>query len=237
MPNRPRNKREKMKRQNLQFAVLVITMGIVAQSQAAILTENVVVNPTAEGNDLTFDIAQFNTSLGTLNSVDLNLTPTFDFGYSVYNSGNTPLTVGYAFVGDPQASLSSAIGLNGTWSSSQTLEQQNFTANPGFTEGSLPFVFTSSPSSVTSVTVGPAGFTGSGTYDLVLDNPSLPATFGGSPGFPLFYGAYANVGGNLEVTYNFTAVPEPVSTTVYAGFSALGLFGLTTLRRKFSRLA
>jgi hypothetical protein len=226
-----------MRKQKLQLAILMSAMGMAAQAQAAMETQSVVVGPTAVGNNLTFDIAQFNTSLGTLNSVDLTLTPTFDFGYSVINAGSTPLTVTFASVSDPQAALSSAIGLNGTWSSSQTLERQNFVVNPGVNSGSLPFIFTSSPSSVTSVIVGPTGFTGSGTYDLVLDNPSLPATSGGSPGLPLFYGFYGNVGGSLEVTYNYTAVPEPVSTAEYAGLSALGLFGLATLRRKFPRAA
>jgi len=38
-------------------------------------------------------------------------------------------------------------------------------------------------------------------------------------------------------TVNLVAVPEPTATAKFAGFSALGLLGLVTLRQKFSRAA
>lgn len=219
-----------MEKRALQLAAIVATMILAGQAQAAIFTETIDVTPTAAGasGELAFNFAQFNTALGMLNSVELILTPTFgDFGYSVYNSSSTPQTVSFAQVSNPQGTLSSAIGLNATWSSSESYQQDNFTANPGYNNGSLPFnSFAVTPS---SVTVGAAGFVGAGTYDLVVNGSSV-ATSAGSPGSTLFYGWYGDVGGTLQVDYNYSTVPEP--STKFAGLSALG-FLLVTLHRKF----
>jgi hypothetical protein len=47
-----------------------------------------------------------------------------------------------------------------------------------------------------------------------------------------YAGFYGNVGGSLEVDFTYSAVPEPVTTTAFAGIAALGML-LVPLRRKF----
>src|SRR5580692_3452692 len=77
-------------------------------ARASILVEYVGVAPSPSGLDgtLTFDIPQFNSNLGTLNSVKVTLTPTFGaFGSAAFNiSGSTLAAVGFA-VGDISGSL------------------------------------------------------------------------------------------------------------------------------------
>lgn len=214
--------------------MLMTAFGMASQLQAAFYTETASVLPTA-ATSFAFDFAKFNAALGTLNSIDLILTPVVgDIGYSVYNIGSAPQTVAYAQVSDPNGTLvNSALGLSASWSSSETLAQDNFTANPGLNTGSLPFSsFALTPS---SIVLGPAGFTGTGTYDLTV-NSSATAISSISAGPPLFVAWYDNVGGTLAVTYNYSAVPEPASMGKFAGLLALGAL-LLVVRKKFRAAA
>jgi hypothetical protein len=201
--------------------------------------EDVVVTPTSAGalGTLTFDVPQFNPSQGTLNSVELILTPIVgEIGYSVYNSGSAQQVANYAQVSDPHGSLS-GYGLEATWSSSETHGQDNVTANPGINNGALPFnSFSITPS---SVTVGPSGFIGAEVNALLLTGASS-ATPSGSSGSSLFYGWYGNVGGNLEVEFSYTdlaAVPEPAGYGFVGGLGALGMLALSVRRNRKQRFA
>jgi hypothetical protein len=220
-----------MKKLTIRVAIISAAMMLVARVQADVFTESVAVAPSPAGvsGNISFDFAQFNPALGTLNSVELILTPTFgDFGYSVLNFSSTPQPVIFAGVANPNGALSSSIGLNAIWSSIESYQSGSFMAAPGVNNGSLPFDnFVATPS---SVTVGAGGFVGSGMYGLLVGTSGV-ATSSGSPGSPLFYSWYGNVGGNLQVDFNYSAVPEP--STYFSGFSALGLV-LITLSKKFS---
>ena len=204
---------------------LAISLGAIAM-QASIVTEDVNITPTSSGagGTLAFNFAQFDPTLGTLNSVELTLTPTVgEIGTQIVNFGG-PQTVTLASVSSPNGSLS-GLGLDATWSSSQSLQINNYLAASGLNDVSLPFTsFTIDPS---SVTLGSAGFVGNGTYTLDLTGSST-ATSSGSPG-SLFYGWYGNVGGDLEVDYNYTApVPEP--STIFAGALLLLPLGVGAVR-------
>ncbi len=207
---------------------LALSLAIATAAQATIEVENVAVSPSSAGlsGSFNFNIPQFDPSLGTLNSVSLSLTATVgDVGYSVLNISGIPLPVIFAGVSSPSGSLvNAALGLDATWGSSQSLTSGSFVAGPGFTQGSLPFTFNTAAS---TAGVPVAGFTGAGDYVLTVTGSST-ATSSGSPGFPLFYGFYGNVGGNLEVDYNYSPVPE--TTTLLAGALLLLPLGVSTLR-------
>jgi opacity protein-like surface antigen len=216
-----------------------------AAAQATIMTGTIDVAPTLQGTtgQLTFHIPQFAPTLGTLNSVQLTLTPVIGgFGYNVANLG-AAVMVTDASVSNPHGSLTDtgALGLNATWSSSETHSSGNFLASagsfasPAYTAGTLPFNSFTIASS--SVAVGPAMFVGTGTFSLIL-NGSAAATSEGSPGFPLFYGFYGNVGGSLEVAFNYTPVPEPscLALIVMGGFLCAGRV-VNSLRLDSSRRA
>jgi len=209
--------------------MVALALGLVAQAQAALFIEHVSVTPTT-ASSLAFDFAQFDPGLGTLNSVELVLTPVVgDIGYQAFNIG-APQSVAFASVSSPHGTLT-GLGLNAAWSSSETHEHDNFSANSGLNTGSLPFSsFVTAPS---SITVGPAGFLGAGTYSLLLTAADL-ATAGGSASPSIFYGHYENVGGTLEVDFNYTAAPESASTAMFAGLSALG-FVLVAMRKQFAK--
>lgn len=222
-----------MKIQKLQIAIVSAAMGMALQTKAqSVNTEYVDIAPSSAGisSTITFDIPEFNPSLGTLNSVDLTLTPTFgDFGSEALNLTSSPLLADPFTVSDPSGSLeSTALGLTASWSSSDSENSPNYIANAG------PFVVTAGPAllfsfntSLGSVAVGPAGFTGVGNYDLVVTGSGTANSSGDVSG--LGAGWYGNVGGNLEVDYNFTPVPEP---TTLALACLGGLAALVVTRRR-----
>ncbi len=152
--------------------VASVTLGSVA-ARGAVLIETVNVTPSSSGisSTITFNIPQFDPSLGTLNGVDLILTPTFgDFGSAAFNLSSSPQQVLGFTVGAPMSgSLGGALGLNASWTTSQNLTSPNYTASAGpsvITDGPpLPFTFVTT---LSSVVVGPGGFTGLGGYNLVL---------------------------------------------------------------------
>jgi len=220
------------------MAVAGFALSVIA-SRAAILNETVTAAPAAVGGSLTFNLPQFNSNLGTLNSVTLILTPRFgDFGYSVYNASSTPQTVSYAGVSHPAGTLSSVnalIPLAATFGSTETHQTAApFSVAPGVSSGILPFSLFGY--TTPSVTVDAGSFS-SATSALVFDlNSSGTATSFGSPGFPLFYGWFGNVGGSLEINFNYTAVPEPATTTELAGISALGILCIHRLAKMRKRI-
>jgi hypothetical protein len=211
-----------MKNGKLVLILMAFALCLAVPARGAMLVENVSVAPTT-ASSLDFNFAQFDPSLGTLNSVDLVLTPTVGvIGYQIYNI-SAPQQVASVEVTDPHGTLTGS-GLSAAWSSPESQERDSFTAGSGLSTGALAFSsFVTTPS---SVTVGPAGFAGPGTHDLIL-NATDVATVTGTASPSLFYGYFENVGGNLVVDYHYTPAPESGMMTGATGLLALGLVLLT----------
>jgi hypothetical protein len=210
----------------------VAALGATAMARS-VEPENVTVSPSIAGTTgtITFAIPQFNPSLGTLNSVDLTLTPTFGaFGSSAFNSSSSPQTAAGFTVSNPFGSLvNSGLGLSASWASSDSLTSPTYIAAAGpfvITDGpALPFSFTATPG---STSVGPSGFTGAGDYNLVVTGSATGTSSG--TGNPLGASFYGNVGGGLEVDFNYTPAPVPEPATI--GLLASGLLGAFAFRRR-----
>ena len=219
-------------------AITVLALGV-SVMQASIITENVVVAPTSSGvsGSLTFLIPQFDPTLGTLNSVELTLTPTFgDFGSQAFNMGSATTASGFT-VSHPYGSLvASSVGLTANWSSSSaTITSPAYTALGSYVLTRGPalsgFGFTTTPA---PVTVGPTGFSGLANYNLAVTGSAIATVSGNGT---LYTGWWGNVGGNLEVDFNYTPAPVPEPTTMVAGALLLLPFGVSTLRMLRRRTA
>jgi hypothetical protein len=226
-----------VRRRIIALAVLAAVGASVAQ--AAVDSQIVNVTPSSAGvSGLTFSLPTFNTSLGTLNSVELILTPVLGAcGNSALNlsssaqtiSGTTENPTGIGSLNN------SALGLSATYAnSSGVLPSPTFTAAAGpgvITQGpGLPFSWIITQSSTELATAAYSALGSSLAFTGI--SPSFAST-GGDGTWAV--GGYGNVGGSLEVNFNYSAVPEPVTTTAFAGLSALGLL-LVTMRSKFSWL-
>jgi hypothetical protein len=219
----------KKKMKKLIAVSLAMSFGAIV-AQASIITETTTVNPTGSSGTtgFTFSLPTFDSNLGTLNSVELTLTPILgDFGSSAYNFSPTSQSISGATVGNWSGSLgNSLLGLNATYSSAAILTSPDYIAAAGpnvMTDGpALPFVWTTTSSSAGLTADDYAALSG-----MLSVNGSAIGTYAGSDGV-WFVGGYGNVGGSLEVAFNYTPVPE--TSTVVAGMLLLLPFGMSTLR-------
>jgi hypothetical protein len=225
-----------MKQRNWTTKNVLAVVGVVAMAataaQASILTEYVDVTPSSSGGSgLTFSLPTFDPSLGTLNSVELTLTPVLgNFGNQALNLSANPVLVSLATeaISGTGSLNNSTLLMSATYyTTSGTLLSPDFTAAPGLfvlTDGpGLPFVWTIADSSAGVTAAGYAALGGSLVF--TGSNPSFASS--GSDGVYAI-GSYGNVGGDLEVDFNYTAVPEP--TTILAGVLTLLPFGASGLR-------
>jgi len=223
------------------FTVVIPLVGLVLTSQAQI-TNNVAVAPQLLTTTDTpqslpaFSVPQFNTALGTLNSVQLTLTPDLTgSGVQIYNPNNsvgTLFTAGYfadstgGYSGT--VSIASIAGLSGSWMTGTYTQQFALAAPPSFTTyvlSGLTVPGSGSPVTLTEASVTP--FEGVGNYSLV---DTAGASWDAITTGPIsdFVGAYCMAGGSLNVVYNYTAVPEP--STI--GLVVVGLQGALGIRRR-----
>jgi hypothetical protein len=212
---------------------VAMSLGAIAV-QASIVTDNVSIAPSVAGEQsgLTFSLPTWDPSLGTLNSVELTLTPTLgNFGDEAINLSSSAQTISgatEAFQGTGTLQDTSGLSMKASYStSSGTLTSPTFTAAAGFlvtTYGpGLPFVWTTLDSSATVTASGYAALGNSLAF--TGNNPQFTSS-GGDGSWAI--GGYGNVGGNLEVDFSYTPVPEP--TTMVAGVMLLLPFGASTLR-------
>lgn len=224
----------------IELALLAVSGVLVAASpfaQASILTDYIDVTPSSSGGSgITFSLPSFDPSLGTLNSVELTLTPVLGaFGNDAFNLSGSSLTVpgpGLPYpteaIGGTGSLNNSTLGISATYlTTSGALTSPTFTAVPGITDGpGLPYNWTIASSSAGVTAAGYSALGGSLAF--VGVNPQFTSTGGDGT---YYIGGYGNVGGDLEVDFNYTAAPAvPEPTTIISGMLMLLPFGASTLR-------
>lgn len=229
-----RNMKKTIKSLQMLLAVAgVVAVGATAGAQTE---TQIVTNPTTTAmvsGTLTFVVPQFNPALGTLNSVDLTLTPAPG---SVYPSDYslTTQTITDASVNDPNGSLTGvgdALGLTASWSGVQNPlgQSESISATPGLNNGApQTFAFTTPAVSLTGVNPAGTGFVGLGNDNLSFTTAATATSFGMGAPSVTFVGWNGTIGGTLEVTYNYTVVPEPSTISLVVA----GLLGVLGIRRR-----
>ena len=210
---------------------IALSLGAIA-AQASIVTDYVNIAPSSTGpSGLTFSLPTFNPALGTLTGVELTLTPVLgSAGSADVNFSGSPVTISGATVAfNGVGSLqNSGLGMTATYqTSSGALTSPNYLAGdfPPAADGpALPFVWTTADS---SAALTAAAYTALGS-NLAFAGTSPSGTYAAPLPPDNSIGGYFNLGGQLEVDFSYTPVPEP--TTMVAGALLLLPFGASTLR-------
>ncbi|HSY54506.1 MAG TPA: choice-of-anchor E domain-containing protein [Opitutaceae bacterium] len=182
----------------------------------------------SSGAPFDVSVAQFDQSLGTLNSVTLSLQASGTVEADAFN--NTASTQGYSQstatlnfgVTDPDGS-SIAINPNTTLFAG-TIAPHAFIAT-----GTTPFSLSPAAIDILSSDFGLYETSGSGDFTLSFnsDGESGPITSSIFAPSGVFTGGNAHVTGTETVTYDYTAIPEPsVSGAVLGCAALLGAVGL-----------
>jgi hypothetical protein len=192
-------------------------------------TPNALPSDSAPAN---VSVAEFNESLGTLDSVTLSLQAAGTVYAEAFNvsSSSQPYT---------QSMATLSFGVTGPDGSSSDI-------NPGTpffagtaaagpfvltTTGSTPFSLNPAVNNVLSSNFGLYETPGSGDFTLSFNSDGSPggpifSTITSTPG-AVFTGGDATVSGTETVTYHYTAIPEPsVSGAVLGCATLLGVMGL-----------
>jgi hypothetical protein len=199
-------------------ALFVALIGFVATCQASVigpLTTTTPIAPTGTDWDFPFSFPQFNSNLGTLNSVTLTFGGSLSTTITVMNNSTNKGSKGHA-----QTELQIAVSDSG---GNLTTPQVDMFTNP--------FAYTlGAGATVTSPTL-----TQTGTSSTLYTTPAVLAEFENPGGGTISldaatttYTILAYTGGNTmatqgstgaltgTVTYNYTAVPEPSAIALLA---------------------
>jgi hypothetical protein len=175
----------------------------------------------------TVNLPKFDPSLGTLTDIVLKLSSTDIVGSEVCNVTRFSQSYTGAFVNELTVQITGPDSL-----------QTTTTLSAGPSSGTVaPYTFAhaGSPSEATAfglTDVPPADFcrfTGSGLVAINLCANAPTGTFGGSGPLGVFFGAYADCYGAVEIDYVYSAVPE--TGTLTAGLAALGYCLVNLVRR------
>jgi hypothetical protein len=186
----------------------------------------------SSGAPFDFSVAQFDESLGTLNSVTLSLQASGTVYAEAFNlsSSSQPYT---------QSMATLSFGVTGPDGSSSDINPSTpffagtAAAGPAVvtTTGSTPFTLSPAAINVLSSNFGLYETSGSGDFTLSFNSDGSPggpifSTITSTPG-AIFTGGDATVSGTETVTYDYTAIPEPsVSGAVLGCAALLGVVGL-----------
>lgn len=192
------------------------------------LSTNLNGRPTGSGELLT--VAQFNSALGTLNSVSITVESYLKYRYSVTNNENNPATSNYGFVFLPTISVS---GQNVAYVNTGSLFP---IYPPGSSSGVLAplgnftsVIYYDNTSDATTGGAPLAAFIGLGTMNYTT-TPN--AIFVNDCSGDCDVEHISRYGARVTITYDYTpndpGVPEPATMALIGG----GLIGFALLRRK-----
>jgi hypothetical protein len=223
-----------MKHTQLFFAAAGLAIAATASAQSVESFDVVFANmnsPIIANATDSFVIPEFDTNLGTLQSVSLTLNSTL-IGYAkVQDIGGSPGNFSNA-----SADFSTS-GNNITLSGPDGLIEIAHPVITGFSGsvGAGSSAMSTGISNVFSATaldsnLAPYENAGGGSLSEALTLSGL-GTFGGTQigSQQVFFGGEATASGDLSVKYTFAPIPEPSSYAVFFGAAALGL---ALLRRK-----
>jgi len=209
----------------------ILCTGATAKAQVIVQTFTIPTNTVSYSTSENINL--FNSTLGTLNSVTLDLSTSITADIQVFNGTG----LGYSFTAAEASVPVQAIGPAGTLTTTAVTPPINGTVTAAFGVTNFPGQTATADNSITlTSTPNLAAYTGFGggtssiavngilgTYFLVNGTPSGIAIFGS-----------ATAGGTLTLTYNYTkaaVLPEPGVTSMFAA-GVLGSLGMVIRRRR-----
>lgn len=215
-----------------RFAIIAICGSTLACASAGadVVTEtgSLSIDTTTGGSSDTLSFAQFNSALGTLTGISVELLGTANSVYSVATNSTTPFTT----TGTSSTTLTlSGAGLNSL--STPTLTASVTGGSVNASSSSSTFVETYFPGSASvfdllgTVASGSLGaYIGSGSASVLaqFSSSTSSGTFTNPAGSFAGAGGGGQASGDLTVTFDYTPVPlPPALPLLLSGFAALGL--------------
>jgi hypothetical protein len=228
-----------MKRNIIAITVLLI-LAICGNSHAALVTYTGGLTGQSSdpypnnfyplAQDRSIALTQFNSSMGTLNSITLDLSSVFNYGTGFENRSSSGSTVTKNIVQQLRIGSLLDTGLvnyNRTWSVAQYDGTLNYAGTSGFTVSE-----NSCATNVHLTLTGAAMTAYIGGSDVLFDVFSHASFISG--GFSGGNGSFMNTQNfvtTASVTYDYTPVPLPAAVWLLGS----GLAGLVSLRRRMAK--
>jgi len=199
---------------------LLLACGVGTAQAGTIITQTFSSPPTPVAWSTTYDANQFNPSLGTLTSVEIEVSSNIVASVDVYNFSGSPqsftkatASIPITLTGPASLSLSATGGTAGLAGS----------AVPGL--NTFPGLPTTASTSTTLTSSGAlAPYIGTGVSTLVFDFNAGDGTYSGAAvSGVVFFGGSATANATVDVIYTYTAaIPEP-SSVILAGIGIVGV--------------
>jgi hypothetical protein len=210
------------------IAGIGLAIGRGADAQVIVQTFTVPANSSLPINDnFTFNL--FNSQLGSLGFIELQLSASITAEVDVINISNSPQTYSNATASVP-ITLTAPAGFTETATS--VAGPESGTAAPGETELTGLPASASSNNNIPQIDWG--SYVGVGTLTGNINASSTSGTYQGTGGNSVFFGGNATAGATITLTYFYIPtgfVPEPGTTTFLAA-GVLGSLGMVLRRRK-----
>jgi len=211
-------------------------MGLVASARGSIINYDLTWGPTQQPAVIPLTFPTFNTSLGTLTSVTIAGNASMSVELIIVNITSSPQGFTSGFVSEPITVTNG----NGT-SFSETINTIITAGNITGTANAGPLVATDFAGNVTNTPFPSASIQSSEfptfespgglatiTIDVNTGNVTQGANFGSDPPSMEFSSGHANIQGDVQIAYTYTApIPEPAAIN----FAVIG-GSMTLLRRR-----